>query len=260
MLLSSGDSKVLLCGQSTSWTNTCEEQDARRCGKWACLHSRLWVRPPQPTCLKRADRFRDLELPDPELRWFLRQQLPTVWFTSRPPVAICMRLGRVQVRSLAEKHCSAQCPVLPHSRTAITPKPSQLSDFLVCDASVSALKPYVVTFMVQVGPSADDCEPILGRVPLPTMPIAASCPPLFLARDTMSSVTQSVTRQNKSMPQHVLLILLLLYAFAMNELTAAQSCNLIGNSSQPRVARHGPAKNDNAVKFRQLVDRQAQAW
>src|SRR5581483_2832924 len=140
MLLSSGDSKVLLCGQSTSWTNTCEEQDARRCGKWACLHSRLWVRPPQPTCLKRADRFRDLELPDPELRWFLRQQLPTVWFTSRPPMAICMRLGRVQVRSLAEKHCSAQCPVLPHSRTAITPKPSQLSDFLVCDASVSALK------------------------------------------------------------------------------------------------------------------------
>ncbi len=114
--------------------------------------------------------------------------------------------------------------------------------------------------MVQVGPSADDCEPILGRVPLPTMPIAASCPRLFLARDTMSSVTQSVTRQNKSMPQHVLLILLLLYAFAMNELTAAQSCNLIGNSSQPRVARHGPAKNDNAVKFRQLVDRQAQAW
>ena len=63
------------------------------------------------------------------------------------------------------------------------------------------------------------------------------------------------------MTQHVLLTLLLLCAIAMKEPTAAQAPrNLIGNSNQPQVARHDPAKNDNTVKIRELVDRQVQAW
>jgi ketosteroid isomerase-like protein len=48
---------------------------------------------------------------------------------------------------------------------------------------------------------------------------------------------------------------------AMKEPTAAQAPrNLIGNSNQPPVARHDPAKNDTTVKIRELVDRQVQAW
>lgn len=63
------------------------------------------------------------------------------------------------------------------------------------------------------------------------------------------------------MTQHILLTLLLLGFIAMKEPTAAQaSRKLIGNSNQPQVARHDPAKNDNPVKIRELVDRQAQAW
>jgi|SRR5580704_1851171 hypothetical protein len=63
------------------------------------------------------------------------------------------------------------------------------------------------------------------------------------------------------MTQHVLLTLLLLGVIAMKEPTAAQaSRKLIGNSNQPQVARHDPAKNDNPVKIRELVDRQVQAW
>jgi ketosteroid isomerase-like protein len=47
----------------------------------------------------------------------------------------------------------------------------------------------------------------------------------------------------------------------MKEPTAAQaSRNRIGNSNQPQVAQHDPAKNDNTVKIRELVDRQVQAW
>ncbi len=47
----------------------------------------------------------------------------------------------------------------------------------------------------------------------------------------------------------------------MKEPTAAPAPrNLIGNSNQPQVARHDPAKNDNTVKIRELVDRQVQAW
>ena len=48
---------------------------------------------------------------------------------------------------------------------------------------------------------------------------------------------------------------------AVKEPTAAQAPrNLIGNSNQPQVARHDPAENDNAVKIREFVDRQVQAW
>jgi len=65
------------------------------------------------------------------------------------------------------------------------------------------------------------------------------------------------------MTQHVLLALLLplSYAVAMKESTAAQAPrDPTDDSNQPQVARHDPAKNDNAVKIRELVDRQAQAW
>ena len=63
------------------------------------------------------------------------------------------------------------------------------------------------------------------------------------------------------MTQYLLLTLLLLGVIAMKEATAAQaSRKLIGNSNQPQVARHDPAKNDNPVKIRELVDRQVQAW
>ena len=63
------------------------------------------------------------------------------------------------------------------------------------------------------------------------------------------------------MTQHILLTLLLLGVIAMKEPTAAQaSRKLVGNSNQPQVARHNPAKNDNPVEIRELVDRQAQAW
>lgn len=48
---------------------------------------------------------------------------------------------------------------------------------------------------------------------------------------------------------------------AMKEPTPAQAPrNLIANSNQPKVARHKPAKNDNTVKIRELVDRQVEAW
>ena len=63
------------------------------------------------------------------------------------------------------------------------------------------------------------------------------------------------------MTQHVLLTLLLLGVIAMKEPTAAQAPRkLIGNSNQPQVVRHDPAKNDIPVKIRELVDRQVQAW
>ena len=63
------------------------------------------------------------------------------------------------------------------------------------------------------------------------------------------------------MTQHILLTLLLLGVIAMKEPTAAQvSRKLVGNSNQPQVARYNAAKNDNAAKIRELVDRQAQAW
>ena len=62
------------------------------------------------------------------------------------------------------------------------------------------------------------------------------------------------------MTQHVLLTLLLLGVIAMKETAAQASCKLIGNSNQPQVAQHDPAKNDNPVKVRELVDRQVQAW
>jgi ketosteroid isomerase-like protein len=62
------------------------------------------------------------------------------------------------------------------------------------------------------------------------------------------------------MTQHVLPTLLLLL-LPMKEPTAAQAPrNLIGNSNQLQVAQHDPAKNDNTVKIRELVDRQVQAW
>jgi len=63
------------------------------------------------------------------------------------------------------------------------------------------------------------------------------------------------------MTQHVLLTLLLLGVIAMKEPTAAQGPGkLISNSNQPQVARNNPAKNDNPVKIREIVDRQVQAW
>ena len=61
------------------------------------------------------------------------------------------------------------------------------------------------------------------------------------------------------MTQHVLLTLLLLCVIAMKEPTAAQAPrDLIVNS--PQGARHDPAKSDNTVKIKELVDRQVQAW
>ena len=69
------------------------------------------------------------------------------------------------------------------------------------------------------------------------------------------------TKQNKSMTQHVLLTLLLLCVLAMKEPTAAQARrDLIVNSNPPQGARHDPAKSDNTVKIKELVDRQVQAW
>ncbi len=63
------------------------------------------------------------------------------------------------------------------------------------------------------------------------------------------------------MTQNVLLILLLSCVFAMKDPTAAQVArNLTGNSNQPQAARGDSAKDDNPVKIRELVDRQAQAW
>jgi len=47
----------------------------------------------------------------------------------------------------------------------------------------------------------------------------------------------------------------------MKKPTAAQAPrNLITNSNQPQISRHDSSKNDNAVKIRELVDRQVQAW
>src|ERR1700737_104654 len=47
----------------------------------------------------------------------------------------------------------------------------------------------------------------------------------------------------------------------MKKPTAAQAPrNLITNSNQPQLSRHDSSKNDNAVKIRELVDRQVQAW
>ena len=72
--------------------------------------------------------------------------------------------------------------------------------------------------------------------------------------------SQSLRKQNKAITQHVLLTLLLLL-LPMKEPAAAQAPRkLIGNSNQPQVARHDPAKSDNTVKIRELVDRQVQAW
>ena len=63
------------------------------------------------------------------------------------------------------------------------------------------------------------------------------------------------------MTQNVLLTLLLSCVFAMKETTGAQDPpNLTRNSNQPQVARRDSAKDDNTVKIRELVDRQAQAW
>jgi limonene-1,2-epoxide hydrolase len=64
--------------------------------------------------------------------------------------------------------------------------------------------------------------------------------------------------RNESMSQHVLLILLLSCVVAANEPMAAQ--NPSSNSNPPQVANHRPAKNDNLVKIKALVDRQVQAW
>ena len=63
------------------------------------------------------------------------------------------------------------------------------------------------------------------------------------------------------MTQHILLTLLLLGIIAMKEPAPAQaSRKLIGNPNETQVARHDPAKSENPVKIRELVDRQAQAW
>ena len=63
------------------------------------------------------------------------------------------------------------------------------------------------------------------------------------------------------MTRHILLTLLLLGVITMKEPTTAEvSRKLVGNSNQPQVARYNAAKNDNAAKIRELVDRQAQAW
>jgi limonene-1,2-epoxide hydrolase len=59
------------------------------------------------------------------------------------------------------------------------------------------------------------------------------------------------------MTQHVLLTLLLQCVVA----TAAQAPrNPTGNSNRPQVARHDSAKDDDTVRIRELVDRQARAW
>jgi ketosteroid isomerase-like protein len=63
------------------------------------------------------------------------------------------------------------------------------------------------------------------------------------------------------MTQRALLTLLLLGVIAMKEPTAAQAPrDLIGNSNKQQVAPHDPAKNDDTVKIRELVERQVQAW
>jgi ketosteroid isomerase-like protein len=63
------------------------------------------------------------------------------------------------------------------------------------------------------------------------------------------------------MTQYVLLTLLLISVVAMKEPTAAQTArNPTGNANQPKVERQDPAKDDNTMKIRELVERQAQAW
>jgi len=69
-----------------------------------------------------------------------------------------------------------------------------------------------------------------------------------------------LAKQNKSMTQYVLLTLLLASVVAMKEPTAAQAVRDLTNSNQPQVERQDPAKDDNTVKIRELVERQAQAW
>lgn len=60
------------------------------------------------------------------------------------------------------------------------------------------------------------------------------------------------------MNQQILITLLLSCIVAANEPMAAQ--NLSGKSNQPQVANHHPARNDNLVKIKELVDRQVEAW
>ena len=63
------------------------------------------------------------------------------------------------------------------------------------------------------------------------------------------------------MTQNVLLTLLLSFVFAMKEPTGGQDPpDLTGSAKQPQVARRDSAKDDNTMKIRELVDRQAQAW
>jgi ketosteroid isomerase-like protein len=62
------------------------------------------------------------------------------------------------------------------------------------------------------------------------------------------------------MTRHALLILLYCVV-AMKESTAAQaSRNLTANSNPPQVVQHDSSKNNDTVKIRELVERQAKAW